>query len=549
MKLAELEQLKRVEWLSDFSRQRLLEIEKKVASGVLDVVVIGQFKRGKSSLINALVGKDILPTGVLPLTSIVTVLEHGEDKVDITYNDGRSRTTTFPELANYNTEERNPENKRGVKSIVAFSNLPDLPENIRVIDTPGIDSTNEHNSTTTREYLPNADVALLVLSAEQPLSAPELAFLKQSEAYFSKILVIVNKLDLVSATELPKIESYIRRTLEKAFPQSNFQLIALSAKTREGVKSLRSVIEKNVSRDQQSLSIASAKIKMARLIENEKRVMQMRLSFLREDEVSRLEKAQRLTTVLTDVESELGRVRVALQAEYEQLQKEINEHSLVIEEKSIREGQASLAVEMGAIQSTSTHDFKSKVRNSIAEVGQSLTELYTAEFYRFNRQLYSKLQGAYDTRYKDLLSRVSEHTKALFGIDYQTDREPPSFEPRAGFYLNPDLLIPFSKGLLVDLASFTPKFLAKRMLISHAQQVFEIALRASIESVRWEFVRTLDLDFRRYKADLIENLRRVSLDLAGVVSSKSIEKPAADETETSKLARFIHSAEAVQNQL
>ena len=88
----------------------------RVAEDRFNLVVLGEFKRGKSTLINALVGRAVLPTGVVPLTSVVTAIGAGDrDRLVVRYGDGREEEHPLSELANYVTEARNPGNDLGVE--------------------------------------------------------------------------------------------------------------------------------------------------------------------------------------------------------------------------------------------------------------------------------------------------------------------------------------------------------------------------------------------------------------------------------------------------
>lgn len=66
------------------------DLREKIETNTFNLVVVGQFKRGKTSLINALLGADILPVAVVPLTSIVTIMKYGEAlRINVHFNDGR----------------------------------------------------------------------------------------------------------------------------------------------------------------------------------------------------------------------------------------------------------------------------------------------------------------------------------------------------------------------------------------------------------------------------------------------------------------------------
>ena len=77
---------------------------------VLEVAVVGEFKRGKSSLINGLLDREVLPVGVLPLTAVPTVLERGEEVLLVDFADGRREAHGLDHIARFVTEDANPGN-------------------------------------------------------------------------------------------------------------------------------------------------------------------------------------------------------------------------------------------------------------------------------------------------------------------------------------------------------------------------------------------------------------------------------------------------------
>jgi ribosome biogenesis GTPase A len=120
----------------------------------LEVAVVGEFKRGKSSLLNALVGREVLPVGVLPLTAVPTVLEQGEEALVVEYTDGRQEQHPLRQVASFATEQANPGNRLGVARVTARLNTPLLDAGVRLVDTPGVGSVHEHNTRSTDAYLP-----------------------------------------------------------------------------------------------------------------------------------------------------------------------------------------------------------------------------------------------------------------------------------------------------------------------------------------------------------------------------------------------------------
>jgi len=91
------------------------ELAARVSEGRFYVACVGQFKRGKSTLLNALIGHDIIPTGFVPVTAVPTVIRFGDVlRTRIRMRDGSWQDIAVPHLKEYVTEELNPENRKGV---------------------------------------------------------------------------------------------------------------------------------------------------------------------------------------------------------------------------------------------------------------------------------------------------------------------------------------------------------------------------------------------------------------------------------------------------
>ena len=118
------------------------ELMAKLAEDRFTLAVLGQFKRGKSSLMNALIGRDLLPVGALPLTSAITVLRFGPTERLLIYRENVA--LPFPEefpvqrLAEFVTEKENPGNCKRVKTAIVELPLPFLRRGVEFVDTPGI---------------------------------------------------------------------------------------------------------------------------------------------------------------------------------------------------------------------------------------------------------------------------------------------------------------------------------------------------------------------------------------------------------------------------
>lgn len=178
-------------------------LQEKLSEEVFNLVAAGQFKRGKSSIINALLGEALLPAGVVPLTAVVTVIRSGRVlTARVELRNGQVLSIDPAALGEYVTERGNPGNVRGVERVVIEHPSPWLANGVRLVDTPGIGSVYEHNTDETRRYLPQADAVLFVASVDQPVSRAELDFLRDIRGHADKIFCLLNKIDYLRSDEL-----------------------------------------------------------------------------------------------------------------------------------------------------------------------------------------------------------------------------------------------------------------------------------------------------------------------------------------------------------
>jgi hypothetical protein len=211
-------------------RDLLEDMREKLVTNTFNLVAVGQFKRGKTLHINALLGADILPVAVVPLTSIVTILTFGEQiSVRVFFNDGEITEIRLKDLADYVTEMGNPGNRRDVKEVVLTYPSPYLRDGVRLVDTPGVGSVYLHNTDVAYHYLPKSDAALFLLSVEQPMSQAELDFLKDVREYSDRIFFLLNKIDYLTQDELQQSVDFSRQVLAEAMG-TDVKIFPISAK-------------------------------------------------------------------------------------------------------------------------------------------------------------------------------------------------------------------------------------------------------------------------------------------------------------------------------
>lgn len=206
----------------------------RVAEGRFFLACVGQFKRGKSTLINALVARTearaILPAGVAPVTSVPTVLRHGaEFAARVRFTSGEWLAIDPSTLSAYVSEDENPGNRKSVAGVEVFAPSPLLASGMNLVDTPGIGSVFAANTAATIDFLPHIDAALVVLGADPPISGEERALVAELAPRVSRMVFVLNKSDRVSAADSSDARYFTRRVLAETLGHSRFEIFCVSA--------------------------------------------------------------------------------------------------------------------------------------------------------------------------------------------------------------------------------------------------------------------------------------------------------------------------------
>jgi GTP-binding protein EngB required for normal cell division len=180
------------------------------AGNGIDVAVFGRFKAGKSSFLNHLTGRDVLPIGVVPLTAVITRLRFGNDeRARVLFLDGAAKEIPLGEIHLYVGENENPDNRKKVAAVEV--ELPELKPlaPLQFVDTPGLGSAFAHNTEAALNWLPNVGAALVAVSSDAPLSERDLALLDELRRHTPKIVLLLTKADLLTEPQRAEVLTFI----------------------------------------------------------------------------------------------------------------------------------------------------------------------------------------------------------------------------------------------------------------------------------------------------------------------------------------------------
>jgi GTP-binding protein EngB required for normal cell division len=214
------------------------------AETVLNIAVFGRFNAGKSSFLNHLLGRPVLPVGVIPVTSVVTEIQWGPgERAEIEYLDGRTEAAPAGRAAEFISEAENPGNTKAVRRVRV--ELPSLARfrGVRFVDTPGLESVLEQNTDAALQWLPNAGLALVAVGVDPPLAQNDIELIRRLSRYTPNISLLLTKVDVLEEGEREQVLEFVRRQLSRFWP-GGMALFPYSIKP--GFEHLREALEQNL---------------------------------------------------------------------------------------------------------------------------------------------------------------------------------------------------------------------------------------------------------------------------------------------------------------
>lgn len=202
------------------------DLVQKLEADRFHLVVVGEFNHGKSTFVNALLGRHVLPVGVTPTTAVIHHLVYGDEpSARVVYASGAKNDIAFDQVKSFVVGADSKESKEGNPGEVQYLEVRYpallLKERIVLVDTPGVNDLSLQRADITYSYIPRSDAVLFLVDAGQPLKESERVFLQEKLLGQSrdKIIFVVTKRDIWNEDEQKEALDYIRTELAKLIKQ------------------------------------------------------------------------------------------------------------------------------------------------------------------------------------------------------------------------------------------------------------------------------------------------------------------------------------------
>ncbi|MGD0344941.1 MAG: dynamin family protein [Acidimicrobiales bacterium] len=489
----------------------------RLAQRRFHVTVLGEFKRGKSTLVNALLAEDILPTGALPLTAVATEISFGERRAVVEHLDGRRYEIAPDELAEYVTEERNPANERSVARVEVQVPARLLEPGLVLVDTPGLGSIYRHNDEEARRALFDADGAILVLSADSPLSAREQELLGVLAERRAPTFFVLNKIDHLATRERDQVRRFVSDAVAAELGR-NEQLWCLSARAalargevgrvrdgREGddFAAFEAAFEEFVRNDLVEARLVSARRELARLGRALEDAVSLEMVGLA------LESAE-LGRRVTEFETEAAGQRQAFEDERTLLARDVAVLMAGLAERLFDFARTAPARHTQELESVAETVPVGRLQDALQSTVEKAVQEGFEEFRRAEadrvEQAWTTLAERFRSRTEERVNRVRQAAADLFTISLPAVAVPAVAAERERFFYLFLKIEPSGEDLLRAGRRLLPPSLVRRRLLARACAELTREFDKHAGRARWDLTQRLDSVRRQFEAAMGEEL-------------------------------------------
>lgn len=530
------------------------ELELKLKHEKLYMVVVGLFKRGKSSIINAILGKPLAPVAVTPVTAIITLFEYNNRKnyAAIHFKDGRIEVRETDEVSRYVNEDENPANEKQVQVVSIFDDAPIL-KSISLVDTPGIGSSFEHNTTTTLQFIPKIDAALFLLSADMPISSLDSDFLKELKKAVPKIVFVMNKKDLLSEKDYKKLMQHNSQTISTLMelPVEQINFIAVSAREYEqgnkesGIARLIAEIQSIATQEKTDL-LQKATLKRYRWL-HQQLLMQMKLKLysLLMPIHELKEKQEKLNVSILLMQDQQGEFESIIKAKVNALQSQVD----TIVGKESAHIKDEIFKRLDCKENILKPDILSATQEELNKLLIDRFGCIKKELEQQTKEQFKNLLKQYSARSQTFLNELAIHLHSLLGISFDMIADRFDLEVYTSFYFTLDSGIgTVHPGNAVLLKLLPASFIEKQLFHKLKEHYSSLIIRNNA-SIAYDLTYKIQESFRKFTYDLNNRLKELLISIREIIEITIEQKEKTEtaiEQEVTDLKEKLIKLESIQ---
>jgi GTP-binding protein EngB required for normal cell division len=370
-------------------RSTLSMILDRLEDNRFEIALFGRVSSGKSSLLNATLGIDVLPVGVTPITAVPTRITYGRTPaVNVWFANRSPEQFEISRLADFVAEQRNPGNEKHVTRIVLQMSSPRLRDGIVFVDTPGLGSLATRGADETLAYLPRCDLGVVLIDAGSALTPDDLKIIQTLYEAGIPANVLLSKADLLTVEDRTQVIEYVRSHIRS---ELNLEAQVHAVSAMPAVRDLLTQWFENdiapLYNQRQELKLRSIRRKVGTLQQTVETALRARLRSKGQEPAIDSER-------LRDVEGELRHASGKLQETHAAVRKithEIDE----LASPSLRNAAADLVAlwSKGNDESSTQQVVLGAVNQAVQEKTKALHDL----LYSLGRELRESLRSTADT--------------------------------------------------------------------------------------------------------------------------------------------------------
>jgi len=505
-------------------------LKTKIKNRELVISVIGQFKRGKTSFINAVLEAAVLPVGIIPVTSVATKIQYGEALAEVHFKTGDHQIVALDQVVGYIAEQQNPNNQKGVSFVNLF--LPDdfLRAGITLVDTPGVGSIHQNNTDEAYAFMRDSDAIIFMLSVDSPINEIEREFLTEARNYAAKFYFAINKTDTISPSDLEAYLGYCHDILCEIMAVEAIELFAISAKTKVGIDALFIKIAEDIKVSADRIIMDSVQIKFREVLrvalshlELYRRAYGMPLKNLEEKRSELEEKLSSLDQITRDSTFYLLRHIDEL---LEQIRAELQDGSAGIRDV--------LSAEMAAVYEKNRNAKPKELEKMLMAL---LENQLTAHLNELSERGLASLSSGYEhlaeilnQKIDDLKGFLVKVVAELFGISYQVDTMAHTLSSRDDFYVKVNQKPAAFLLDMNDLVYLLPRGYANKKIYARYQNKMQTDVEHNINNMIYNYQYKIRESVREFKAVLERESDALKQDLSELMNRVVADKEASSQT-------------------